>query len=96
MISCADAVQQLWDYLENEVTAQDREAVEEHLAFCRRCCGEVEFAEELRTVLGEASEVELPPDVESRLISTLDDLDTTQEDLSSDESISTNGEGDMT
>ena len=47
-------------------------------------------------MLGEASEVELPPDVESRLISTLDDLDTTQEDLSSDESISTNGEGDMT
>ena len=96
MISCADAVRQLWDYLENEVSAQDREAVEEHLAFCRRCCGEIEFAEELRSVLGEASEVELPADVEARLVSTLDDLDATQDDLSSDESISTNGEGDLT
>lgn len=96
MISCADAVQQLWDYLENEVTAQDREAVEEHLAFCRRCCGEVEFAEELRTVLGEASEVELPPDVEARLVSTLDDLDTAQEQASEQETISSNGEGDST
>lgn len=75
MISCAQAVQQLWEYLEDEVTSQDRDEVEEHLAFCRRCCGEVEFAEELRTVLEEASEVELPTPVERRLVSVLDELE---------------------
>lgn len=75
MISCGQAVQQLWEYLEEEVSEQDRDAVEEHLAFCRRCCGEVEFAEELRSVLEDASEVELPTAVERRLVSVLDELD---------------------
>ncbi|MFP4635446.1 MAG: anti-sigma factor family protein [Nitriliruptoraceae bacterium] len=75
MISCAQAVQQLWEYLEDEVSSRDRQAVEEHLAFCRRCCGEVEFAEELRSVLEEASEVELPTAVERRLVGVLDELD---------------------
>lgn len=75
MISCSRAVQQLWDYLENDVTATDREKVEEHLAFCRTCCGEVEFAEELRSLLASAAEVTLPPDVEARLTGTLETLD---------------------
>lgn len=75
MISCSEAVERLWDYLENEVAEVDRAAVEEHLAFCRRCCGEVEFAEELRAVLASAGEIEVPPAVERRLTSTLDELD---------------------
>ncbi len=74
MISCSEAVQQLWEYLENEVAAHDRAAIEDHLAFCRRCCGEVEFAEELRGVLASAGEVELPTGVERRLSSALDEL----------------------
>lgn len=74
MISCSEAVEQLWDYLDREVSPQDRAAVEEHLAFCRRCCGEVEFAEELRGLLTAASRVELPADVEAALNRSLDDL----------------------
>ena len=77
MISCAAAVRQLWDYLEDEVSARDRESVEEHLAFCRRCCGEVEFAHQLRRVLLAAADVELPAEVEERLGGVLDDLDAT-------------------
>lgn len=75
MISCSDAVRQLWDYLEDEVVERDRAAVEEHLAFCRRCCGEVEFAQELRGLLAAAADIELPPTVEARLAATLDELD---------------------
>jgi anti-sigma factor RsiW len=77
MIPCAEAVRQLWDYLENEVAPEDRGAVEEHLAFCRRCCGEVEFARELRGVLTAAADMELPADVESRLSTFLTDLEET-------------------
>ncbi|TVR37031.1 MAG: zf-HC2 domain-containing protein [Nitriliruptor sp.] len=75
MISCSEAVERLWDYLENEVAEVERAAVEEHLAFCRRCCGEVAFAEELRAVLASAAEIELPPAIERRLTSALDELD---------------------
>ncbi len=75
MITCAEAVKQLWAYLDGEVSAEDRAAVEEHLAFCRRCCGELEFAQELRRFLAASAAEELPPHVRTRLLSTLEELD---------------------
>ena len=60
MITCAEAVRQLWDYLDGVVDEPSREAIEEHLSFCRRCCGEVEFAQELRTFLAAHAAEELP------------------------------------
>ncbi len=74
MITCAEAVKQLWDYLDGIVDEPAREAVEEHLAFCRRCCGELEFAEELRSFLAASAADEMPADVRTRLVSMLDDL----------------------
>ena len=75
MITCADAVRQLWAYLDGVVDASDQEAIEEHLSFCRRCCGEVEFAEELRGFLAVQAAEELPDDVRARLTATLDKLE---------------------
>jgi len=77
MISCAEAVEQLWVYLDGALTADDKAALEEHLGFCRVCCGEVEFAQELRGFLARSVAEELPEDVRARLISTLDQLGTT-------------------
>ena len=74
MITCAQAVRQLWEYLEGEVEERDRAAIEEHLSFCRRCCGEAEFAEELRGFLSRSAAEELPRDVHARLVQTLDEL----------------------
>jgi mycothiol system anti-sigma-R factor len=74
VITCAEAVKQLWDYLDGVVEDVQRELVEEHLAFCRRCCGELEFAEELRSFLASHAPDELPPDVRARLTATLDEL----------------------
>lgn len=74
MISCAEAVRQLWDYLDGLVEEPQRVLVEEHLAFCRRCCGELEFAEELRGFLASRAPDELPPEVRARLTATLDGL----------------------
>jgi mycothiol system anti-sigma-R factor len=77
VITCAEAVRRLWDYLDGVVDASGRAAIEEHLAFCRRCCGEVEFAEELRGFLAAQAAEELPPDVRARLTATLDRLEET-------------------
>jgi mycothiol system anti-sigma-R factor len=77
VIACADAVRQLWDYLDGVVDESQRELLEEHLAFCRRCCGELEFAEELRAFLAAHVDDDLPPEVRDRLTTTLDDLDRT-------------------
>lgn len=78
MITCAEAVRQLWAYLDGVVDEPSREAIDEHLSFCRRCCGEVEFAQELRAFLAANAAEELPGDVRARLAATLDSLDATQ------------------
>jgi mycothiol system anti-sigma-R factor len=76
MITCAEAVRQLWEYLDGLVDGAQREAIEEHLTFCRRCCGEVEFAEELRRFLAAHDDgEELPDDVRARLVTTLAELE---------------------
>jgi mycothiol system anti-sigma-R factor len=74
MITCAEAVEQLWAYLDGALTSEDKAALEEHLAFCRVCCGEVEFAKELRGFLAHSAAEELPEDVRARLVATLDAL----------------------
>jgi len=67
MIPCSDAVRQLWEYLDQALSPEDQAKVERHLAFCRRCCGELEFAKELRTFLASNDVEEIPPDVRKRL-----------------------------
>ncbi len=77
MITCAEAVERLWAYLDGALSAQDKAAIDEHLGFCRVCCGEVEFANELRGFLARSAGEELPDDVRARLIATLDNLEAT-------------------
>ena len=73
-IPCSEAVRQLWDYLDQAVSEEDQEKVEEHLSFCRSCCGELEFAKELRGFLASQGAEELPPHVRARLERFVDDL----------------------
>jgi len=75
VITCADAVERLWVYLDGALTANDKAALEEHLGFCRVCCGEAEFAQELRGFLVRSAREELPEDVRARLIASLDELE---------------------
>jgi anti-sigma factor (TIGR02949 family) len=75
VITCAEAVKRLWEYLDDELAEPERKQVEEHLSVCRRCCGESEFANELRRVLRASAAHDLPEDVRSRLVATLDELE---------------------
>lgn len=75
MITCADAVKELWEFLDRALAPDDEAAVDEHLAFCRRCCGELEFAQELRAMLGTKTGNQLPSDVHDRLTQFVDQLD---------------------
>jgi anti-sigma factor (TIGR02949 family) len=73
-IRCSEAVRQLWDYLDRAISPEDQEAIEQHLSFCRSCCGELEFAKELRTFLASGDVQEIPPDVRARLERFVQDL----------------------
>ena len=46
VIPCSEAVRQLWDYLDQAVSPEEQEKVEQHPSFCRTCCGELEFAKQ--------------------------------------------------
>jgi mycothiol system anti-sigma-R factor len=74
VIPCSEAVRQLWDYLDQAVSPEEQEQVEQHLSFCRTCCGELEFARELRGFLASQGAEELPPHVKARLERFVDDL----------------------
>ena len=75
MISCHDAVNQLWKYLDGTVDEADRALVEEHLSRCRRCCGEMEFAHELRRLLAGQAPTAIPAEILRRLNQTLEEMD---------------------
>jgi mycothiol system anti-sigma-R factor len=75
MITCAEAVKKLWEFLDGTLEDENRAAIEEHLNFCRRCCGEIEFARELRRFLARDAAEELSDEVRARLLATLDELE---------------------
>jgi anti-sigma factor (TIGR02949 family) len=66
-IPCSEAVRQLWDYLDHAIPPEDQGKVEKHLSFCRSCCGELEFAKEMRAFLATSTPEEIPPHVKERL-----------------------------
>ena len=76
MITCTEAVSRLWEYLDRALPPGDHESVETHLAFCRRCCGELEFAKELQRFLASKAGSGLPEDVHDRLEQFLASLTT--------------------
>jgi anti-sigma factor RsiW len=74
MIPCSQAVRELWDYLDQRLSPEEHAEVERHLAFCRRCCGEMEFAKELQRFLSTQGSDEIPSDVKAHLERIVEDL----------------------
>ena len=74
MTSCGAAVERLWAFLDHELDDHDHQAVEAHLAFCKLCCGELEFAKHLRDLLRTKGAGELPAGVRTRLDQFIEQL----------------------
>lgn len=74
VIPCSEAVRQLWEYLDDAASPEDHERVDKHLSFCRKCCGELEFARELGEFLASHAAEEIPSHVKARLERFMADL----------------------
>lgn len=75
MISCREAVNRLWEYVEQELPADQERQIDEHIEICRQCCGEAEFAGQLRGFLTTHARDTIPPEAHGRLESFLTKLD---------------------
>lgn len=72
MIPCKEAVDRLWSHLDRALDERAEQELEQHLGLCRHCCGELEFAKQVRARLAEPAATEtMPPEVRERLEASL-------------------------
>lgn len=68
MITCKEAVDRLWEYLDRNLRGLEQDELDEHLGVCRHCCGELEFAQKIRKMLQRPVRAEeLPPEAQTQL-----------------------------
>jgi len=68
VIGCKEAVSRLWTYLDRNLERVQEQELEAHLGLCRHCCGELEFARQIRERLRAAAVgSEIPPQTRQRL-----------------------------
>lgn len=67
MIKCKEAVERLWAYLDRRLEGGEVQEVDEHLLVCRHCCGELEFAQQVRAKLAHTPEAEMPPETRAKV-----------------------------
>jgi len=80
VINCKEAVARLWSYLDRNLDRVEEEELEAHLGLCRHCCGELEFARQIRGLLRRtAGAVGIPAATRARLDAFLKELEGSDE-----------------
>jgi mycothiol system anti-sigma-R factor len=70
-LSCDEAVEQLWAYIDGELPATDERAVHDHLEACRHCCPHHDFQKAFREFLGHKCRDRVPPELRRRIFMRL-------------------------
>ena len=70
-VSCDDAVRQLYDYLDGELTEDRRTAIAAHLDGCAPCIGAAQFETELRRVIADRCHDRVPESLLERVAAAL-------------------------
>jgi anti-sigma factor RsiW len=65
---CASGVELLMDYLEGELSAELRAAIESHVAGCARCAAFLDTYRATPEILKRATAASLPPDLAAELM----------------------------
>ena len=74
VIDCKTAVQQLWDYLDQELDESRVAEVRQHLETCRPCLQHADFDRRFLEALGQVRELHLmPPAAKSHVMAALAD-----------------------
>jgi len=73
MLTCADVVKLVTQYIEAELSAEDSRRFEEHVAICPPCRAFLGQARHTVALTGELKEEELSPTVEEHLLTAFRD-----------------------
>ena len=73
MLTCADVVKLVTQYMEAELSPDDARSFEEHVAICPPCRAFLGQARRTVELTGELKEADLPPDVEEHLLEAFRD-----------------------
>jgi mycothiol system anti-sigma-R factor len=68
---CREALAELYTYLDGEVGAVERSAVEAHLDRCSDCLEAFEFHHELRRLIAETCQRDVPDHLRARILDAL-------------------------
>jgi mycothiol system anti-sigma-R factor len=71
-VNCQDAVHQLYDFLDGELTEARRAEIAWHLDRCRPCAKAAEFEQELRQVIAHRCRDRVPDALMERIAKALD------------------------
>lgn len=72
MLDCRSAMQQLWDYVDGELTSERMQSVRRHLDECAHCHPNAEFAERFLAALHSTrDERPCPQEVRAKVMATL-------------------------
>ena len=74
-IDCKAAVEELYEYLDGELTAEKRASIGVHLDACGHCLAAFDFHIELKTVVSQRCRTELPAGLRDRVFDALRALD---------------------
>jgi len=61
MMTCEESAQQLYEYLDKELSPGDYRKIKLHLELCRNCCKRFEFEEILRSIIRSKARTEKLP-----------------------------------
>ena len=73
---CKAAVEELYEFLDGELTDAKRASISDHLHACAPCLDAFEFHGELKTVVSQKCRTELPSGLRDRVLDALRALDT--------------------
>jgi anti-sigma factor (TIGR02949 family) len=66
-LSCRQAVEQLWAYIDGELQSIESERVHEHLAACHQCWPHYDFQKAFLDFVRRQAEQPIPPDLRRRV-----------------------------
>jgi mycothiol system anti-sigma-R factor len=72
-IDCQEAVHQLYNYLDGDLTEERREEIRVHLDFCGPCGGAAHFEEELRRVIASRCRDRVPESLIRKVAEAIDE-----------------------